>query len=1059
MNFVAVLFSDTIHLGLGELMVTESLQIDGGDLGIVISGDANRDDVNSSGAITDIDRNSESRLDDNSGVFNITAPAGDLVKLTGLTITGGVSNEIGGITNGAADLVISESNIVGNRTSGSGAGIVNDSGSITIDRTTISGNRTLGSSSEGGGIFSDEGDVTISFSTISDNQTQGTQSDGGGIYTVDGAISLTLSTVSGNQTIGASSDGGGLASRSGDFLLDNVTLTQNIATGEGGGISVFDSSSSASLTLNNTIVAGNSDGFGRPDILFNAFGPVDVQFSLIGDNTGTSLNSAPVGSPDVDGNLIGTAGSVIDPLLGALLDNRGPTLTHDLLPGSPAIDAGFSSFAVDQRDDPAFARNDGGGVDIGSFERLAFTFVVDTSSDINDGDLSAGNLSLREALALSNDNPSTDTITFDPTVFNGEAADVIRLLDTLFVSEGVIIDAAGLGIVISGDVDGNDVLVAGSDVTDTFASETNDTLDDNVRVIDITAAAGEVITIDGLTVTGGRDSGDGAGIRTQNSDLELTNSLVAGNRTTSFGQGGGIHSEDGNVTLNETIVSDNLSNGNGGGVYSDEGTIVLNDSSIKNNVTGTADRGGGIYSRLGDVLLNDSSVSNNTTGSSGDGGGIYTGVGDVTLNDSNVNDNVTGSDGEGGGIYTSTGDVSLTGSSVSNNTTGTSAEGGGIYTSSGDVSLIDSTVDNNTTTSTSGRGGGIFTTNGAVTLSGSSVSHNVTEGSSGTGGGIYAFNGDVSLTSSSVSNNTTGFNADGGGIYTSFGDISLIDSTISNNVVGSGSDGGGIHSSDGNVTAIRSSINFNQSGEDGGGIETFSGDVVLLNSTISGNQTSGQGGGINAVSSDLIQIVNSTIVNNQSGDNGGGVHGTNSSSDDLIIENSIIAGNITTGGIGPDLEYGSSVDSVVRFNLIGDSSGTPLAATGSSTPDANGNLVGSPGDLVDPLLAALADNGGPTLTHALLADSPAINVGGSASIAVGPIDQRGSFRVVDGQIDIGAVESETRGVTVANVIVSGSGYHADFIDAIDGDGIGSGNGLGVLVSWRSPVDQCSMDKC
>ena len=1034
-------FLDTIHLGLGELMVTESLQIDGGDLGIVISGDANRDDVNSTGAITDIDRNTESRLDDNSGVFNITAPAGDLVTLSGLTITGGVSSQLGGITNGAADLVISESIIAGNQSSVDGGGVSNESGSITIDRTTISGNRTVSRSDNGGGIYSDDGDVSISFSTISDNQTLGVQSGGGGIYIVDGTLSLTLSTVSGNQALGDNSNGGGISSLRGDIILDNVTLTQNVATGVGGGISVLNRLSNSALTLNNTIVAGN-EATDRADLAIDSNVLVDVQFSLIGDNTGTSLNAAPVGSPDVDGNLIGTAGSVIDPLLGALLDNRGPTLTHDLLPGSPAIDAGFSSFAVDQRDDPAFARNDGGGVDIGSFERFAFTFVVDTSSDIDDGDLSAGNLSLREALALSNDNPSTDTITFDPTVFNGEPADVIRLLETLFISEGVIIDAAGLGIVISGDVDGNDVLVAESNVTDTFASETNDTLDDNVRVIDITAAAGEVITIDGLTVTGGQNSGDGAGIRTQNSDLELTNALVAGNRTTSFGQGGGIHSEDGNVTLNETVVSDNLSNGNGGGVYSDEGTIVLNDSSIKNNVTGTADRGGGIYSRLGDVLLNESSVSNNTTGSSGDGGGIYTSAGDVTLNDSSVNDNVTGSDGEGGGIYTSTGRVSLTGSSVSNNTTGTSAEGGGIYTSSGDVSLIDSTVDNNTTTSTSGRGGGIFTNNGAVTLSGSSVSHNVTEGSSGTGGGIYAFNGDVSLTSSSVSNNTTGFNADGGGIYTSSGDVSLIDSTISNNVVGGSADGGGIHSSDGNVTAIRSSISLNQSGGDGGGIETFSGDVVLLNSTISGNQTSGQGGGINAVSSDLIQIVNSTIVNNQSGNNGGGVHGTTSSSDDLIIENSIIAGNITTGGIGPDLEYGSSVDSVVRFSLIGDSSGTPLAATGPSTPDANGNLVGSPGDLVDPLLAALADNGGPTLTHALLADSPAINAGGSASIAVGPIDQRGSFRVVDGQIDIGAVESETLGVTVANVIVSGSGYHADFIDAIDGDGIGSGNGLG-----------------
>ena len=84
-------------------------------------------------------------------------------------------------------------------------------------------------------------------------------------------------------------------------------------------------------------------------------------------------------------------------------------------------------------------------MDIGALEQFVFNIVVDNSSDIDDGDLSAGNLSLREALSLSNLNPATDTITFDPTVFNGEPNDVIRLLDTLSISDGVIIDAAGLG--------------------------------------------------------------------------------------------------------------------------------------------------------------------------------------------------------------------------------------------------------------------------------------------------------------------------------------------------------------------------------------------------------------------------------------------------------------------------------------------------------------------------------------------------------------------------------------------------------------------------------------
>ena len=390
-EFNGVTFSDTVFLSLGELTVSESLRIEGDDLGIVISGDANRDDFNSIGDITDLSESSELSLEDNSGVLNITAAAGETVTLSGLTITGGIG-QFGGISNSAADLMISASNILGNRGSGDGGGISNDSGSLTIDRSTISGNRTSVREADGGGIYSDDGNVSISFSTISDNQTAGVGADGGGIYTNNGSITLTLSTVSGNRTLGDNADGGGIASFRGDLVLDNVTVTQNIAAGEGGGVYVADFTSSPAFTLNNTIVAEN-DASNQPDLAFDSRGLVDIQFSLIGDNTGTSLVAAPVGSPDANGNLIGTAGGVIDPLLGALADNRGPSFTHELLSGSPAIDAGNSILDIDQRDDPFFPRDDGGGVDIGSFERLVFSLVVDNSSDIDDGDNSAGNLS------------------------------------------------------------------------------------------------------------------------------------------------------------------------------------------------------------------------------------------------------------------------------------------------------------------------------------------------------------------------------------------------------------------------------------------------------------------------------------------------------------------------------------------------------------------------------------------------------------------------------------------------------------------------------------------
>ena len=251
----------------------------------MISGDANRDDFNVSGTdITNLDTSPETRLDDNSSVLNITAAAGDLVTLTGLTFTGGIGSDFGGIANDAADLVINRATVTGNRSTESGGGISNASGTVTIDK-----------------------------STISENLTTGSNADGGGIHTVDGLISLTLSTVSGNQTLGDGANGAGISSDRGDLLLDSVTLTDNSAAGLGGGVFVANSSSNPSFTLNNTVVAANEAAAGRPDLSFDSGGLVDIQFSLVGDSTGTPLIAAPVGSPDANGNLIGAAGGVINP--------------------------------------------------------------------------------------------------------------------------------------------------------------------------------------------------------------------------------------------------------------------------------------------------------------------------------------------------------------------------------------------------------------------------------------------------------------------------------------------------------------------------------------------------------------------------------------------------------------------------------------------------------------------------------------------------------------------------------------------------------------------------
>jgi hypothetical protein len=117
---------------------------------------------------------------------------------------------------------------------------------------------------------------------------------------------------------------------------------------------------------------------------------IDLRSSIIGDNTGIQLTEAPVGSPDAFGNFIGgLLNGVIDPRLGPLTHNGGPTMTHALLPGSPAIEMGDPTAMVgvngvpmfDQRGEP-FARVFDGRIDIGALESQPNPLAGDYNFDL-----------------------------------------------------------------------------------------------------------------------------------------------------------------------------------------------------------------------------------------------------------------------------------------------------------------------------------------------------------------------------------------------------------------------------------------------------------------------------------------------------------------------------------------------------------------------------------------------------------------------------------------------------------------------------------------------------
>lgn len=323
-----------------------------------------------------------------------------------------------------------------------------------------------------------------------------------------------------------------------------------------------------------------------------------------------------------------------------------------------------------------------------------------------------------------------------------------------------------------------------------------------------------------------------------------------------------------------------------------------------------------------------------------------------------------------GGAISALGFIQLTvsDSSILDSTAG---GGGGAIDAYG-LQLVNSTISGNTADS----GGGISGFH--LNVTDSEISNNSAVG--GGGGGVAGHT--VTVSRSTISGNTAaGLGGMGGGIY-AYGDVSITNSTISGNTT----TGGPLIDYDLFRTA------------DGGGVASYWGDIVVTNSTISGNRVEGEGafgGGIAAIGGS-VEIIHSTIVENVSVQgSGGGAFG------DITVRNSIVANNSANFG---GRELWTWFVLTVNYSLIGSTAGMSAGEINAINNGA-GNLVS-----VDPLLGPLGDYGGATLTHALLAGSPAIDAGDPTAVAgsggVPLYDSRGSgfSRVVDGRLDMGAFE-------------------------------------------------------
>jgi len=242
-------------------------------------------------------------------------------------------------------------------------------GSLCIDSTgNVDLNRTTVTLCSGGGVYANG--FSARDSTISNNGGQG-------VRTLDGNVSITGSTISGNRGVGC---GGLLLGRLNGTtkpvaLIANTTISGNYSYYDAGAGCIYDR-----VTISNSTITLNRSFYGVIGGLQLLAPEVTIESSIFAHNDRTDLISGGTGSGPVPvsghNNLIVTTPSVVpadtiktDPLLLPLADNGGPTQTHALAMGSPAIDAGNNLAALpnDQRGSP-FVRIAGAKPDIGAFE-------------------------------------------------------------------------------------------------------------------------------------------------------------------------------------------------------------------------------------------------------------------------------------------------------------------------------------------------------------------------------------------------------------------------------------------------------------------------------------------------------------------------------------------------------------------------------------------------------------------------------------------------------------------------------------------------------------------
>lgn len=437
------------------------------------------------------------------------------------TVSENSATVMGGGIYSSATLTVENSTLSHNLSQFIGGGIINR-GTLTIENSAVSNNSSF---SQGGGIVND-GSATVRDSTLSENDAP----NGGGISN-QGALTVDRSTLVRNTS---SISGGGIlnANFGGIVTVRNSTLSENSAQ-SGGGIS---NRFTATLTVQNSTLSGNTAQTGGG---LENFGTATLQNSLLSGNSadaGSEIFNGDTGTLQADAHNLfghdgltnaealsgftsdrtdltatsdGTRPTPLDAILGPLVDNGGPTFTHALVAGSPAIDAGTDALVpadvdFDQRGDP-FGRIVG-TVDIGAFEVQPPAFAV--SGNV------ATRLNARGDLTLTGD-ASGNGVSVEAGATPGTII-ITGLGDTTIDGQARVTLNGVTGSILINLGNGDDVLLLGGD--------------DPLHVAR------------NLTINLGRDD----------DVLNLKNVMVAGNATIAGAVGGDA------VTLADAVFSRNL---------------------------------------------------------------------------------------------------------------------------------------------------------------------------------------------------------------------------------------------------------------------------------------------------------------------------------------------------------------------------------------------------------------------------------------------------------------------------------------------------------------------